>query len=197
MIDTNTNYSNVCLFDCKEKVREHVSSSCLNIDCDDILNALTEEIDVNKFEAWFDRNINNFKTKQNIQTYFKRAFISELNKGTFKLNEISVDMSQLVSAMRGKGIKVLSDDTCYLELMWLEIVRKGMPIEAIQQLNRKVIDYMHSGQTFADYVSLIKKSNAVKPYDIDWDKVEAQSKAELEWWTRMLNNLSLEVIPNE
>lgn len=192
-----TNYSNDCLFECKELLRECVSSSSLNINCDDITNALHEEIDVDKFKTWLERNINTFKTKQNIQSYFNRAFFKELDKGTFKLEQQAVEVATLSTALRNKGVKVTSSDTAYIEIMWQEIVRLGMTEEQAINLNHKIVDYMKEGQTFQDYIGLVKKSKALEGYKIDWNKIEVKYQKAIEKWDRVLNQLSLEALPND
>ena len=194
MNDKNCIVSNV--LKCKEQISAHVSSSCLSIDCEDITNALTEEIDIDKFIEWFDRNIDTFKTKQVIQPYFKRAFLTELNRGTFKLKTVVFNVSTLADVMKQKGISVSTDDTLHLDIMWGEIYRRGMSADQIALLNHKVLDYMESGQTFTDYVALIKKSNAIKVYEVDWDKVNAEYETELAKCKKILNELASE-IPND
>lgn len=182
-------YSNVLIV-CKEQICACISNSSLNINCDDITSMLTQEIDVNKFKAWFESNLNYFKTKTNPNSYFKKAFISELNKGRFKLEEKVIDTSTLTKAMRDKGIEVLSNDTAYIEIMWLEIIKQGMSVDAIVELNHKIIGYMEKGQKFADYVYLVKRSNAIKAYNIDWDKIQKHYEEEISEWDKMLNELS-------
>ena len=194
MNDKNCIVSNV--LKCKEQISAHVSNSCLSIDCEDITNALTEEIDIDKFIEWFDRNIDTFKTKQIIQPYFKRAFLTELNRGTFKLKTVVLNVITLADVMKQKGISISTDDTLYMGVMWGEIYRRGMSADQIALLNRKVLDYMESGQTFADYVALIKRSNAIKVYEVDWDKVNAEYETELAKCKKILNELALE-IPND
>ena len=197
-MSNNTNNSNILSsFNHKELLRERVASSNLNITADRVINACTNEIDINKFDLWFEDNKDKIANANNRQRYFDKAFLDQYNKGTFKLKEIAVETSQLVDAMRGKGIKVTSNDTAYIFLMWQEIARQGMNEEEIIKLNHKIIDYMSKEQTFADYVSLVKRSNAIKAYDVDWEKIEKTYQEEIEWWDRALNELSLEALPNE
>ena len=189
-------YSNDCLYECKELMRKHVASSSLKINCDDISSALREEIDIEKFKAWFDRNINTFKTKQNIQSYFNRAFLKELEKGTFKLEVKVLSHITLIQALREKGVKILSDDTCYIDVMWTYIYRHGCPIEVIQDLNHKIVDYMKEGQVFADYLSLVRKAKALQPYAIDWDKINSLYIKEVTEWNAMLDELYMAGVDN-
>lgn len=191
MENKTTNISNDCLLNCKELIRKHVSSSSLNVSCDEIINALTEEIDIEKFKAWFDRNIDYFKTKQNIQPYFNRAFQKELDKGTFKLEVLTVSSVTLIQALREKGVKILGDDTCYIDVMWTWIYRHGCPIELIQELNHKIVGYMKEGQNFQDYLTLVKKAKALQGYTIDWKTIQAIYEKEIAEWNELLDELYL------
>lgn len=196
MTNNNTS-SNDCLYDCKEQMRECVSSSNLNIDCEQAISALTREIDIEKFKAWLERNKSYIQTKQNIQSYFNRAFLKELEKGTFDVKLVSWNSTTLFNAMRGKGINVIQDDTCYITLMWNYYVKAGVKIDLIQELNHKIVDFMKEGQTTQDYINLVKKSKALQDYKVDWKKLQEDYEIEIADWHRILANLSMEVIPSE
>lgn len=189
MEQKSTNNSNDCLLNCKELIRKHVSSSSLNVSCDEIINALTEEIDIEKFKAWYDRNIDYFKTKQNIQPYFNKAFLKELNKGTFEKKREIWNGVTLFQALRERGVKVIPDDTCYICIMWGAYQDAGIKIEEVQQLNHKIVDYMKEGQTSQDYIEFVKKSKALQAYHIDWDKVQEEYEVEIAEWHRILDEL--------
>ena len=197
MINTNTNYSNDCLYVLKEQMRECVTSSYLDLDCDDIFSALTCDIDINKFKTWLDFNLNTFKSKQNIQTYFKKAFYKEVDRGTFKPTELKIDVSSLVRAMKDKGIVITTDDPLYLEIMWEEIFKAGIKEDVVINLNRLIVGYMEKGQDFKMYLYYVKHSNALKGLTIDWDKIDREYEKELACWKRILNELSLEALPND
>ena len=177
---------------CKEQICAYVKESSLNIDCDDIKSALTKEISFSKFKTWFDSKITTFTTKQNQHIYFKKAFVTELQKGTFDIDEISLDTTSLITALRNKGVSVLSDDTAYIEIMWLEIIASGMSIDDAKNLNHQIVDYMKSGQTIAEYVNLVKRSNALKGYQIDWNKIQTRYEEEIELWDKALEKLNEE-----
>ena len=57
------------------------------------------------------------------------------------------------------------------------------------ELNYKIIAYMNDNQTFEDYVDLVKRSNTVKAFKVDWDKIQETYLAETEKWQRMLDEL--------
>lgn len=198
MNDNITTCSNDCLFELKELIRECVTTSCLDIDCDELLDTLTCEIDIDKFKAWLNRNLNTFKTKQNIQSYFKRAFYKELEKGTFKVKKEIWNGNTLFQALREKGVIVIHDDTCYICLMWEAYQKLGVKIDLVQDLNHKIVNYMHEGQTSQDYINLVRKANALKDYQIDWDKLQQEYEVEIAEWHDILNGLeNLEVSPND
>ena len=182
-------YSND-LFVCKEQLCECMRNVSLNIDYNDVLETLDEPIDINKFEEWLRFSIGIIQTKQNKQSYFKKAFISELNKGRFKMKKLSIDTSSLIKAIRHKGIPVVSNDTCYIEIMWSEILKAGMPIDKAVELNHKVIDFLKSDQIFNDYVSLVKNSKALAAYKINWETIQSIYYTEIDNWDKMLNELS-------
>lgn len=183
MID-NTNVSNVCLNDCKEKVCACIRESNLSINCDEIKDALTQEIDIRKFKTWFDANTNNFKNKTNPNSYFKKAFLAELSKGKFEVEELSIDPSSLMRALRFKGIKTTPDDSGYAEIMWEEIIKAGMPTETVVELNHKIVRFLMKDQTFEDYVSLVKRSNAIKAYTVDWERIQQRYLSLLNEWNQ-------------
>ena len=185
MID-NTNVSNVCLNECKEQMRMCITESSLNINCDDTINTLTQEIDIRKFKTWYESNINNFKSKTNPNSYFKKAFLSELAKGTFKPLKKRVDATTLASALRSKGIAVSSDNALFIELMWQEIYELSGDENLLIELNHKILDYMKADQTFEDYVSLVKRSKAVKAYTVDWEKIQKKYSSLLDSWEKMI-----------
>lgn len=177
------------LNECKEQLRACITESSLNIDADDIVETLTEPINLTKFTAWFASAQNIIKTKTNQHSYFKKAFISELNRGRFKQEQIVVETTTLATALRNKGITVSGDDTAYLQVMWQEILRAGMPADAATELNHKVIEYMTKGQSFTDYVDLLKKSNALKAYKINWELIKKEYDQIIEEWEKMLDEL--------
>ena len=185
MIDKTTNISNDCLYDCKEQMRECVLSSNLNINCDEATNALRERIDISKFKAWLDKASYSIQSKENRQAYFNKAFLNELEKGTFKLEIPSVSYNSLIQALRDKGVTVLSDDTCYLEIMWNWMFAHGLDLKASQDLNHKIVDYMKEGQTFADYLELVKKSKLIRAMTVDWDAIQTEYQKALDEWDEL------------
>ena len=190
----NKTLSNDMLCKCKEIICERINSSCLNINVDDILNCVHEEIDSNKFNSWFDYNLQTFQNKQNQTSYFKKAFINELNKGTFKVEEITYipNTQEFINELRLNGMVLLADDTVYLSVLWEELLNTyKMPEDAARELNRNIINYKPE-QTFSEYKELIKKSNTIKALNVDWNLIE-QKAAKLNMsWDELLNDLESE-----
>jgi len=192
MANNNTS-SNDCLFDCKEQIRSHISSSCLSIDCEDIISGLREAIDVDKFKAWFDRNKTTFKTKDNIQTYFNRAFFKELERGTFKIEEVKTvewNATTLFNAMREKDIIVVQADTCYICLMFSAYSKLGVRIDTVQEVNHRIVDSLEAGQTSQDYIKLVKEAPEFPNDKVDWNKLQIEYEAEMAEWNRILAELN-------
>ena len=155
------------------------------------------EIDFDKFKVWFDENKDKIANAYNRQRYFNTAFKDQMKKETFMAKGLVAECNTLVKVMRERGIVVTKDDCLYISIMWNYIFAQGMTENQACNLNHKVLEYMEDGQTFNDYLGLIKRSNAIKPFNIDWDKVQSDYEKELATWTVMLNDLSLEALPND
>lgn len=182
----NTN-SNDCLNECKELIRKHISSSSLKIDCEDIISVIQKPLDANLFKGWLDRNIGTFISKTNIQTYFKKAFINEMFKGTFDVKEPNTNPHTLIEALRNKGVIITSSETLFLDIMWRAYLKRGMKIEDIQKLNNQIVNYMQKGEAFEDYVSYVKRSKTTKPYDVDWGTIQKEYDQEITTWEDLIS----------
>ena len=190
-----TNYSNVCLIECKEIVRKCIVSSSLNINCDEILTYIQEEIDTDKFDSWLQFNLETFKSKTNQASYFKKSFLNELSKGTFKKEHLYFlpNTQPLINAMRDKNITILADETAYLYVMWDYLLNiKKIDEKTCVELNNKVITYMHDGQTFSDYKKLLKNSKTLKEYGVDWELIDQKAQEYIGGWNNILNELESE-----
>ena len=190
-----TNYSNVCLIECKEILRRCIVSSSLNINCDEILTHIQEEIDTDKFDSWLQFNLETFKSKTNQTSYFKKSFLNELNKGTFKKEHLYFlpNTQPLINAMRDKNITILADETAYLYVMWDYLLNiKKIDEKTCVELNNKVITYMHDGQTFSDYKKLLKNSKTLKEYGVDWELIDQKAQEYIGGWNNILNELESE-----
>ena len=191
-MESNNIYSNVCMNDLKEIIRVCISNSNLKVNCDEILSCIHEEIDPDKFSSWLSFNLDNFKSKTNQASYFKKSFLNELDKGTFKLVKIHYlpNIQPLINEMRERNMMILAEDTAYLYVMFDYLLNaKKIDINIISLLNRKVLSYMSDDQTFADYKKLLKSANTLKPYNIEWELIDKQTTEFNEQWNLMLDKL--------
>ena len=182
MNNENTNRSNDCLNECKEQIRKCLSSSSLKVNVDDITSVIVKPINVNSFKDWLDHNLNTFNSKTNIHTYFKKAFINEMSKGTFDYKEPAINPTTLIEALRNKGVTITADNTLYIDIMWRYYLKRGMKIEEIQKLNSQIVAFMVQGQTFEDYISLVKRSKPTKAYAINWLAIEVEYRGSKQVW---------------
>jgi len=184
----NMNELNVC----KEQLRACISESSLSVNSNDIVSTLTEPISLTKFTAWFASAQNIIKTKTNQHSYFKKAFMNELNKGTFEQEhiEVTIETTTLIKLMRDKGIEIMSNDTAYIEIMQLELYKAGLNAKTLNELSENIIDSMKKGQKAIDYVELIKSHPLIKSYKVDWERIQNKYVAEINKWTEMLNELN-------
>lgn len=198
---TPTNNSNDCLNECKEQIRKCISSSSLKINYEDITSVIVKPINVNSFQEWLDRNINTFNSKTNIQTYFKKAFINEMSKGTFDYKEPAINPTTLIEALRNKGVVITPNDTLYIDIMWRYYLKRGMKIEEVQKLNSQIVAYMKEGQTFNDYISLVKRSKPTQAYKINWIAIDVEYDHNKKMWEDIItltpNEEDLEVDPSD
>lgn len=189
------NVSNVCIVDSKEFVRRCVSNSFLKVNVDEILECVCEEIDTDKFESWFKFNLQTFISKTNQTSYFKKALTNEIQKGSFKVNHIEYlpSIQPFINALKDKGIVILADDSGYLSVLWEELFNKyKIDADAARKLNRRILEYMKPGQTFADYKELLKKSNTLKPYGIIWEEIDEKANQFNGNWNKMLDEMEME-----
>lgn len=182
-------YSNDLLLECKELIRKCVSNSCLKVNCDEILTCVHEPIDTDKFESWLSFNLETFKSKTNQSSYFKKSFVNELNKGTFTISKVEYipNTQELINQMREK-IVLLADDTAYLTVLWDYMLNdKKIELSTCKKLNQQVIVYMTG--TFEDYKSLLKRSNTLKPYNVDWELIDKRTAEYINSWNQTLDEL--------
>ena len=177
---------------CITEIKSIITKSCLNIVCDDILIHIHEEIDVDKFQTWFNFNLDNFKNKSNQNQYFKKSFINELNKGTFVLNKVYYVPSTepIINELRSKGVVVLADETAYLYTLWEELLnRYKIPREMCVQVNRQAISNLTITSDFKHYIKLVKGSELLKGYNIDWESIKRKTIDFIKSWNETLDKL--------
>ena len=180
------------LIECITDIRGIISSSCLNIVCDDILKEIKEPIDVDKFKTWFNYNLNNFKSKTNQTSYFKKAFTNELVKGTFEKAKVYYvpATEPMINELRSKGITILADESAYLYTMWEELLNHyKVPREIGVQVNRQAINSLTITSDFKHYVQLIQNCDLLKSYKIDWADIKDKTDAFIKRWNETLDEL--------
>ena len=194
MVNIDCSLSNDLIVECKDSVRKRISSS-LNIYCDDLIACIREPIDLTKFEAWFQFNLNNFKSKTNQVSYFKKAFLNELEKGTFKVEVIEYvpNVQPILNDLRAKGICVMANESAYIYCLWEYLLNdKKVDIEACKKVNRGIVNLMQKGQSFNDYKDLVQRANTLAPYKIKWKEVEARAEAYINDWNKLFDELESE-----
>ena len=153
------------------------------------------DFDIDSFNEWLiEKDIAN---KINPSAYVKSCFAKELEHGTYKARtEIKYipAYQPLINAMREKGICVLNDDCVYLGCLWDYLLEdKKLGIDTCKKLNHQVVDYMEKGQSFIDYVNLLKNSNTLKKYEIDWLVVDERAKKELHERNELMKKFESEI----
>lgn len=197
---------NIVCIDLKRSVCECISTSSLNINCDDIIECVREDIDINKFKTWLQYNENKIKSKTNQTSYFKKSFLIELEKGTFKPknkdNYLDVEILDLTLPTLYKYLPMFTDnvkegfgdETFFIENLQIYLYRNDiLTIDEINVLNSKVLNYITTFENvkLSDYREYIKKSQLLKG-KVDWEeveKIEAQCKQDFE---KMMKDFEVE-----
>ena len=159
--------SNDLLLECKDKVRACINRSSLNIDCDDIVACIHDEIDTDAFEAWIEYNLDNFKSKSNQTSYFKKSFLNELQKGRFKLKptvDYLPNTQELINEMRDKGVIILADDTDWLNVAWMHILNDiKVSKNECKAINHSILKDMFT-TNFDEYKNLLMNHKSLQKY---------------------------------
>ena len=180
------------LNNCKLIVSKLINNSNLNISCDEITAHIHEEIDTDKFSSWLNYNLDKFKSKTNQASYFKKAFVNELERGTFTLVKVEhlPNTQPLINELRSKGIVVLADDTAYLYVMWNQLLNlTKIPLDLAVKVNRQAINSLGISDNFETYKKLIKNSTLLKNYRIDWENIELKTIVFISNWNKTLDAL--------
>lgn len=180
------NNQNNCLFELKRSVCECITTSCLNINCDDVIECIHEEIDLTKFKKWFQYNENKIKSKTNQTSYFKKSFLNELQNGTFKpkpkeeINEFQVladvmpTLYKYLETFEVDTSKGFDDETFFVEELQLYIVEnKILTIDELNVLNERVMNYITTNESpkLTDYRNTIKKTQSLKD-KVNWEEID-------------------------
>lgn len=180
------NNQNIELIDLKRSVCECITTSCLNINCDEVIECVRENIDINKFKSWLKYNENKIKSKTNQTSYFKKSFLNELEKGTFKpIDRGDYNQSEILSLVLPTLYKYLpifntniddafGDETFFIENLQLYIYENDiLTIEQLNILNERVMGYITTFENpkLSDYREYIKKTQSLKG-KVDWEEIE-------------------------
>ena len=167
--------------------KELILNTSLVINVDDTLSCVRKEIDTDKFKTWLNANLNKFQSKDNPNTYFKKSFETEYNKGTFDLKIQIPNTQVLISAIREKGIAISNNDSAFLSVLYDYLLNYlKVDRQVLIDLNRNLIDYLQEGQTFNHYKQYLKKSKTLRNFKIEWDCLEDKAKLLIKCWEEML-----------
>ena len=180
----SNNLSNIhSVLECKELI----INTSLAINVDDTLSCVRKEIDTEKFKTWLSANLTKFKSKDNPNTYFKKSFETEYNKGTFDLSIQIPNTQVLINAIREKGIKMSNNDSAFLSVLYDYLLNNlKVDRQVLIDLNRHLIDYLQEGQSFNQYKDYLKRSKTLRSYKIEWDYLEEKTKILIKCWEEML-----------
>ena len=205
--------SNCNCIELKEVLRAYATTSCLKIDCDDTIKCVREEVDIEKFKNWFEYNLEKFKSKTNQSSYFKKSFITELEKGTFKpLPKVYKKYSDsellcsvlptLYKHLGAFGIDMANgfgDETFFVENLQIYIIQKKiLSIDELNELNDRVMSYITSLESpkLTDYRIYIKKAQALKD-KVNWAEVERIEKKERKAFDELMSLFKEDEITEE
>lgn len=114
--------------------------------------------------------------------------------GNAKVNYVP-NVQPLINDLRDKKILILADDTVWLSVTWKHILNHTpIDLNECMALNHKIVAYMlsHNERTFEEYKSLLKKSKALKEYEIDWKAIEDKVCVEIMAWNLKLSEMESE-----
>jgi len=135
------------------------------------------------------------ESKANPSAYIRSCFKTELEKGTFRPRakvEYIPNTQDLINQMRIKGICVLADESVWVSVLYKYLLNeKHVDSATCKKLNQSILNFMET-KCFKEYKELVMNSNTLKPYDINWEYIEAETKAEINKWNAMLDDLESE-----
>ena len=153
-----------------------------------------EDFDSEVFNSWLVSK--DIEHKNNPNAYIRSCFVKELQKGTFKPQpkvEYLPNTQVLINDLREKGVCVLADDTAYISVLWNYILSEtSLGIDECRQLNRKLVAYLKQGSSFNEYKTLLKKSNTLKKFNIDWKLIDKKTEDYIGKWNKLLDSLESE-----
>lgn len=184
--------SNDLLLDCKDKVRACINKSSLKVNCDEILMCIHDEIDIQAFQEWLDYNLDNFKSKSNQTSYFKKSFQNELQKGRFNLKpkvNYLPNTQEFINELRDKGVIIYADDSDWLSVAWshlLNVVKISQ--NECKAINQSVLRDMFT-VNFDEYKNLLMNHKSLQKYHINWEEIEKQYIIARKNWLELMEEL--------
>ena len=148
--------------------------------------------DLEIFNKWV--NDNYIKTKNNPNAYVRKIFQKELEKGTFMNNTPKIEYvpscTLLFNAMREKGIKVIPNDTLYIQIFENYLLDKKIltPDELIENNHggiKFLLDKIKE-PTSTDFINAFKRSKMLKGKTIDYEWIASIYGKQLKEWNELL-----------
>ena len=165
-----------------EKVANYVNEACIersmNFDkvAEEVIKVLDNTPEINYIYNYVKKIVDRLDTNK-----FGNANV-----------EFVPNTQPFINDLRYKKIVVLADDTVWLNVVWSYISKKvNIDINDCIALNHKIIAYMMKNGTksFEDYKYYLKNSNALRRYEIDWEKLEKEVGKEITKWNKALDKL--------
>lgn len=199
------NYSNNQSSSHKE-IKEYLLGILPNVDRMDFERTMNEllfrasaikKIDKDKVINWLKTL--DFTTIKNPLAYLSRAFPNQFDKGAFDVKAEKkpiIETTSLFEALRANGIRVLPEDTVYIDVMLNTLLDFGFSAKEIKDLNRRVIEHMmkNKSDTSTEFIEYYKKARRIKSNTDYWLKVEKLVKdeeTELNYIMKGLEHLGL------
>ena len=170
---------------------KYLSSNVINY-INEIVHDLTD-FDENRFFKWLvDKNI---AYKTNPSNYVKACFQAELENGTFSKVDIEFipAIQPMLNFMRDKGIKINIDDTAFISVVNEYMLNEAQMTQVeVATLNRQIIDWIltRENPSSSDYVRGIKKANALKDKNMNWELIDSKAQFLIDEKDRLLKELA-------
>lgn len=157
----------------------------LNDQVNDHINSLINDsnFDINRFEHWINQN--HIKDKTNPNTYVKKVFASELEKGTFTPVKEIISIEPLLMGLRSHKVHIIQEDTTYLDVLVTYLIsNKLFTIKELNITLYKIIEH-NDFYSSREFIKALKSSKAIKDLPIDWDFIESTYKERIEEWNNL------------
>ena len=132
--------------------------------------------DFEKIEDWLSKK--NLPYKSNPIAFLEKAFIEELEIGTFEITPKVCDIHGLIIALAENAIAVKENASCYLSVMFNYLINEGYASqEEIVNANHKAVELLaKKGKTTDDFIELWKKSKLCKERGVAWGEIDKKAK---------------------